>query len=135
MINKLKKNRIKSIYLIISFLIVVIKCNIFVRINGFNYQGLNLYIISVSIFIIISILSMHKKDNNKIIFKIIKIISNQTSGIYYLHIPIKSYLKNYILLIKNKTLIGSLIIYLFCHFISTIGIILFKNTKLRHLFQ
>ncbi len=135
LINKLKKNIVKSIYLIIPLLFVVLKCNIFVRIRGFNYQGINLYIISVSIFIIISILSKHKKDNNKVIIKIIRIISNQTSGIYYLHIPIKSYLKNYILLIKNKTLIGSIIIYIFCYFISTIGIILFKDTKLRHLFQ
>ena len=132
-IDKIKKYRFKSFYILISFLIFIRRCNIFVRINGFMYEGFNLYIASVSLFIIIKLIPTNQ--NNIVIIKIIKLLSNNTSGIYYLHIPIKNYLANYFLLIKNRTIIGSIIIYLFCYFISTIGSFLFKNTKLRHLFQ
>ena len=135
LIDKLKKYRAKSISTIFLILFFIIKCNIFININGFVYQGIYLHIVSVSIFLIISIISIKKIDNNMFCIKIIKIITNHTSGIYYLHIPIKNYLHNYIELIKNETLFGCVIIYLFCYFISSAGLIIFKNTKLRHLFQ
>ena len=132
-IDKLKKYRFISFYILISILIFIKRCNIFVRIKGFAYEGFNLYIASVSFFIIIKIIPINQ--NNKVIIKIVKILSNKTSGIYYLHIPIKNYLTNCFLLVKKRTILGSIIIYLFCYFISTIGLLLFKNTKLRHLFE
>ena len=135
-IDKLIKYRLTSLYVIISFLIMIGRCNIFARINGFMYQGFNLYIASVSLFLIIKLIPVSKNINNNIvIIKIIKILSNNTSGIYYLHTPIKNYLMNYFLLIKNGTILGCIIIYLFCYFISTIGVFFFKNTKLKNLFQ
>lgn len=135
LIDTLKKYRTQTIFIIISNFIFIIKSNIFIRVNGFMYQGINLYIASVSLFIVISLIPLHINKNNMAIIKIIKILSNHTSGIYYLHVPIKNYLNNYILLIKNKTFLGCIIIIIFCYFISIIGIILLKNTKLRHLFQ
>ena len=135
LIDILKKNILKSIYIIFSILYFTIKFNLFVKINGFRYQGISLYIISVSLFNIISIISRNNKSNNIIFIKMIKILSKHTSGIYYLHVPIKNYLQKYIIIIKNKTLFGSIIVYLLCFFISSIGTFLFKNTKLRHLFQ
>jgi len=135
LIDRFKKYRIKTFYVIISFLVFVINNNIFVRIKGFMYQGINLYIASVSLFIVISLIPLNTNNNDMIIVKMIKILSSHTSGIYYLHVPIKNYLSNYILLIKKKTFIGCIIIFLFCYFISIIGIFFLKNTKLRHLFQ
>ena len=135
LIDILKKNRAKTTYVIISFLTFVRKCNIFIKVNGFMYQGINLYIASVSLFIIISLIPLQTNNNNMAIVKLIKILSSHTSGIYYLHVPIKNYLRNYIVLIKNNTFIGCIIIFLFCYFISIIGIIFLKNTKLRYLFQ
>lgn len=132
--DKLKKYRFTSLYIILSFLIFVRKCNIFIRIQGFMYEGFNLYIDSVSLFLIIKLIPIINNINNNIIIKIIKILSSHTSGIYYLHIPVKNYFSNY-LIIKNGTLLGCIIIYLFCYFVSTIGIFLFKNTKLKNLFQ
>ena len=107
LIDILKKYRSKSVSIIIIFLFLLIKSNIFVRVNGFKYQGINLYIVSVSLFIVTSILSTHKINNNIIIVKIVKILSNHTPGIYYLHIPINNYLKYYIIL----TLLLLMILY------------------------
>ena len=135
LIDTLKKIRKQTIFIIISNFIFFIKSNIVIRVNGFMYQGINLYIASVSLFIVISLIPLHTNKNNTAIIKIIKMLSNLTSGIYYLHVPIKNYLNNYILLIKNKTFLGCIIIIIFCYFISITGIILLKNTKLRHLFQ
>ena len=135
LIDTLKKIRKQTIFIIISNFFFFIKSNIFIRVNGFMYQGINLYIASVSLFIVISLIPLHTNKNNTAIIKIIKMLSNLTSGIYYLHVPIKNYLNNYILLIKNKTFLGCIIIIIFCYFISITGIILLKNTKLRHLFQ
>ena len=118
LIDTLKKYRTQTIFIIISNFIFIIKSNIFIRVNGFMYQGINLYISSVSLFIVISLIPLHTNKNKMAIIKIIKMLSNHTSGIYYLHVPIKNYLNNYILLIKNKTFLGCIIIIIFCYFIS-----------------
>lgn len=133
-INKLNKFRVKSIYIIFLIIIIVIKYKIFIENNGFSYQGFKLYIFSICVFFFFSLLQI-EKVTNKNINKIIRIISNSTTGVYFLHIPIKNYLNNYILLIKNRTFSGVILIDLICYFISIIGFFIFKNTKIRHLFQ
>ena len=135
-IKNLKNYRIKSIYLILLIIILISKynINIFNNIPGFIYQGIYLHILSVNIFIIISLLPSENLSNIYFI-KIIKLITNYTSGIYFLHIPIKIYLQNKFQLIKKQSLGGSIIIYIICYFISFIGIKLFGRSKLRHLFQ
>ena len=133
-INILKQSRVKSLYIIFLIKIFVIKYHIFIGQEGFIYQGLQLYTKSISVFIFFSLLPIEKITNISI-NKIIMIISYPITGVYFLHISIKNYLYNYILLIKNKTLLGSIIIYLLSYLISFIGILIFKNTKMRHLFQ
>ena len=130
-INYLKKKRIKSLYILVSVLSISIKYKIFFNIKGFSYQGIRLHIISIIIFIIFA-LDPFKKII--IIKKIIISLTNYTSGIYYLHIPIMDYLSNYISLIRERTILGSIIIYLICYLISLIGAIIFGKTKLKHLF-
>ena len=127
-------SRYKYIYLLSLFIIIILKYNILNISQGFGYQGIKLYIISINIFIIFTLLPS-EKVKNLFFIKIIKIITNNTSVIYYLHLPISIYLNNYIELIKNQSLPGCIIIYIICYFIGYIGIKLFGKTKFRHLFQ
>ena len=133
-INYLKKFRIKTIYLIILIIFLISKYKILNKTSGFLYQGVDLHILSVNIFIIISLLPSEKIKNINYI-KIVKIITNHTSGIYILHIPVKFYLQKKVQSIKKRSLTGCIIIYLCCYFICFFGIKLFGGTKLRHLFQ
>lgn len=133
-IDYLKKYRIKSIFFISSTIILISKYNLFKKTKGFGYQNIGLYILSVNIFIITSLLPS-KNLKNIYFIKIIKLITNHTAGIYYLHIPVKIYLQFYIQLIRRQSLRGCIIIYISCYFFCFIGIKLFGKTKLRHLFQ
>ena len=74
-------------------------------------------------------------NDSKYIINIIKIFTDNTSGIYFLHTNIRDYIKNYIRLIKNNTLYGSIIIYIICYIISFFGIKILGKTKYRSLFQ
>ena len=131
----LKKSRIKAIYLFSIILIFLIKYNNMTsNVNGFGYQGIKVHIKSICFFIIFTLFTSEKIKNKNII-NLIKLISNVTPGIYYLHYPLYIYLKNYILLIKNQNLCGSLIIYIICFLASLIGNKIFYNNILKHLFQ
>ena len=130
-INYLKKKRIKALHILVSILFISIKYTIFLQIKGFLYQGISVHIISITIFIIFA---LNPFDKIIIIKKNIIFLTNYTSGIYYLHFPIWEYLSNYILLLKKRTILGSIIVYLICYLISLIGTIFFGKTKLKHLF-
>ena len=133
-INYLKKYKIKTIYLIILILSFLFKYLLFVNIDGFMYQGIKLHIISIIIFVFFA-LNPFEKNLNLTLIKIINLFTNYTSGIYYLHIPIFIYLSNFIDLIKKRTVLASLIIYIICYLISFIGMKIFGKTKFKHLFQ
>ena len=109
-IHYLKIYRIKAIYLFSLIIIFLIKYSIISsNLLGFGYQGINLHAKSICIFILFSLFSFEKIENKNII-NVIKLLSKQTPGIYYLHYPIYLYLNNYIFPIKKKTLFCSLII-------------------------
>ena len=129
-----KKLRFFYLYFIFILLLFFIKCNVFAYVQGFNYQGFKLYAISLSIFIIFLLFPSEIITNNTFI-KFMKFLSNYTSGVYYLHICVYKYFAKYNSLIRNKTLYGSMIIYLICYLISILGILFFGKTKLKHLFQ
>ena len=61
-------------------------------------------------------------------------ITSYTQGIYCLHELIRDYLKIKISIVQNKTINGCFIIYLTAYFISFIGEVIFKKTKLKYLF-
>jgi hypothetical protein len=84
-INALKEKRIKSLYILVSALFILMKYTMFFAIKGFYYQGIRLHIISIIIFIIFALNPFEKII---IIKKMIIFLTNYTSGIYYLHIPI-----------------------------------------------
>ena len=130
----IKNIRIKAIFCITFAFLFFIRSNIFIDIRGFNYQGIKLNIRCILFYTIFLLIPQTNIKNLKI-EKIFKILSNNTSGVYYLHLPIYSLLRKNFRLIKKKTFFGSLIIYIICQFISLIGIKFFGNTKLRHLFH
>ena len=98
------------------------------------YQGIELNIISFIVFCIFFLIPSEIIKYEKLI-NLIKLITNNTAGIYYLHATIRIYTQNFISLIKNKTLSGSLFIYIISYFISFFGIKILGKTKLKHLFQ
>ena len=133
-IKYLKKFRKSILYFNTLILIIILKYNIFISIKGFNCQGIRLYVISIIIFICFA-LNPFENIINSTSLKIIKIFTNYTSGIYYLHYTIYNYLSKFINLIRTKTIFTSIIIYIICYIISFIGIKIFGKTKLKHLFQ
>ena len=121
-------------YFFLILLLFFVQYNVFTYIQGFYYQGLKLYSISLYIFIILLLFPSEILTNNTFI-TYMKFLTNHTSGIYYLHICVYNYFAKYNSLIRNKTLYGCMIIYLICYLISFLGILFFGKTKLKHLFQ
>lgn len=134
LIQKFKKSKLYYFFFSFSFLYIINKYNIFKQTEGFYYSGIRLNINALLYFIIFSLLPF-ESIKSKRVFKILNYLTSYTGGIYFLHIPIQSLLKNYIVLIKKSTFIGCCIIYLFCYLICFFGIKLLKETKFRYLFS
>ena len=128
----LKKFKLKAIYILTLIIIFLSKFIIIKNVKGFRYQGLKVHIESLIIFLIFLLIPSEITNIN--IIKFFKILTNHTTGVYYLLIPIYHYISNYIKLIKNKDIFGCLIIYIICYFISFIGLKMFGKTKLMNLF-
>jgi hypothetical protein len=133
LVHILSKNRIISINIFLSFLILNIKHKIFFEIRGFFYQGLKLYISSISIFSIFSLIP-NEIFANKYIVKLIELISIHTAGIYFIHLPLYNYFRIF-LLAKNMGFFGIIMIYFISYFICLFGKIIFRETKLIYLFM
>ena len=112
----------------------LLKYKVFIYINGFYYQGLELVVKSSLVFLIASLMP-YEKVNNKYIINIIKNVTSYTPGIYFLHTNVEMFMKTYIKLIKNGTLSGSIIIYIISYFISLIGAKIVGKNKFNCLFQ
>ena len=129
----LKRHKIKSFILSIIIYKVIIDYNIFTRIKGVVFQGIDLNIQSICIIFIFSLFPS-EKIKNEYLSKFLIIITNYTAGVYYLHVPIHWYFEDYIDSIKNRTFIGAIINYLICYFICFIGIKIFGKTPIKYLF-
>jgi surface polysaccharide O-acyltransferase-like enzyme len=133
LVHILSKNKIISINIFVSILILNIKHKIFFEIRGFTYQGLKLYISSITIFSIFSLIP-NKIIANKYIVKFIELISIHTAGIYFIHLPLYNYFCIFSLA-KNMGFFGIIIIYFISYFICLFGKIIFRETKLIYLFM
>lgn len=133
LVDILEKNSTILINIFLSNIILIIKYHIFLNIKGFSYQGIKLYILSISIFIIF-LLIPNEIFGNKYIRKFIDFISIHTAGIYFIHFPLYYYFHRFPLF-KYKTLMGAIIIYFMSFFISLFGRLIFSKTKLINLFQ
>ena len=133
LISYFQENKIKVVTICLFIFTLLFNYKIFIEPKGFGYQGLRLNILSVSFFIIFSMIS--SKFIIKYLTKLILLISKCTPGIYYLHIPIMHYFSSFINVIKNQELYGSILIYIICFNICIIGNFIFKKTILVNLFQ
>ena len=126
-------NSSNAISLSFLSLYIIKKYNIFVSIKGNFYPGIILNVSAIFLFIIFSQISFkYIKDKKKL--DLIKEITKYTGGIYYLHVIIANYMSKIFLLIKNRTILGCIIIYLICYVICFLGIKITKSNKFRYLF-
>ena len=127
-LNKFKGLAIFSIGIIIFFILYF---DIFVRIEGIIYPGIMLNIGGICIFILFSLFSF---QNKRLIF-LLKIITKFTGGIYYIHMICYNILEEKIYFIKNLTLQGTIVIYIFSYIICFLGTKLSFDTKIKLLFN
>ena len=81
-LNNFKSKRIKVLIISLAIYIAIKKYNIFAKINGVTYYGINLNILSVCIISIFSLFPMDKIEN-KFLLKFLILLSNNSSGVYY----------------------------------------------------
>ena len=133
LINNLSKYRFISINIILSILIIIDKYIIFIQTKGFGYQGLKLYISSISIILSFSLVP-NEAFINKHVIRFFEIISIQTPGIYFIHKILFNYLHIFSFF-KDMVLSDAIVIYFISYFISLIGSFIFKKTELIYLFN
>lgn len=113
---------------------------IFLFVDYFNvinllgtYKGIKPNILSVCLIIIFSIFPF-EHIKNKYITIFIEQITRYTAGIYYLHMPVYSYLEFYILPIKKRNIVGLFFIYIITYSICYFGMLISGKTKAKNLF-
>ena len=128
----LKNHRIISLCIsfVISFIIIYFKLYIS---EIYYYEGIFTNIGIISLFIFFYMLPFEHITFGPLIF-LIKQITSYSSGIYYLHIKIIDYFKDYFNAFEEKTLNGCAINYIICYFICFIGMKAFGKTNLKYLF-
>ena len=120
-------------FILLVLIHFLFKYNLFIVYPGFIYPKIIINILaSTFLFLLFGSLNLTKITA---INSIIKNISKYTGGIYYIHIIVSSYLMQYIIFFKKKSLLSSIIVYFFCYIICYLGTSLFKNNKLKYLFN
>lgn len=122
--------------LIISylFLFCLFSFDIFQPHDGLLYQKVELNILgAINLFIFFSSLPFNRINNTNLNL-FIKLITNNTGGIYYIHGFINGYLVKIINPIKRGTFLSSIILYIVCHIICFFGSKIFEKNSLSYLF-
>ena len=112
---------------------VVNNYQLFRKIKGFLYQGIDLNIRSICAIFIFSLFPSDR-IKNKYLHKVFNLLTNYSAGPFYLHISIRDYCRNYIYEMKNGTLLGTFYNFLICYSISVVGDLIFGKTLLKYLF-
>ena len=133
-LNNFKSRRIKVLIISLVAFTAIQNYNIFANINGLTYYGINLNILSLCIIFIFALFP-GDKIKNKYLLKFLILLSNNSSGVYYLHLTIHQYFRFYIDEIKKSTFFGVIINYLICYIICYFGLLIFGNTPLKYLFS
>lgn len=128
----LKEYRIISICFSFSISFVIIVFKLFIS-DIYFYEGIFETLSSISLFIFFYMLPFEKITFGPLIF-LIKQITSYSSGIYYLHIKIIEYFKDYFNAFEDKTLIGCVLNYIICYFICFLGMKTLGRTNLKYLF-
>ena len=133
-IKLIKKKKITIFFFTLIFLILISKYEVFADLKTYKYGGFRLNIASVCIFILFSLIP-NKIYNCKLKNSIIMEMTNYTGGVYFTHYLVGTgYICSSINLVKKRTILGCIIIYLLSYGLSFIGIKFLGNTKLKHLF-
>lgn len=120
-------------FILFVFIHFLFRYNIFILYSGFRFPNIILNILSSTILCVF--FGSLKFNKFRAISQIIKYITKYTGGIYYIHPFLRDYLQKYILYFKKKSYNSSMVIYLMCYIICYFGTSLFKNYKLKYLFN
>ena len=132
-INILQNMKIKTFIFSILIYNFVDDYKVFADVQGFLYTGIYLTIRSVCVIFIFSLFPSDK-INNEYLTKFLKIITNYSGGVYYLHWSLITYLNKFNNEFKNGTFYSIFLNYLICYFICYIGNLIFGKTPLKYLF-
>ena len=132
--SHLNKHRIKTI--VFSFLIfnLVEDYSIFLNLKEVAYSDIKYNVRSVSLIFLFSVFPS-EYIKNKMLQNILKLITNYTAGVFYLHFTVYIYFKNIISSIGKNTFMGCVQIYLVCYIICFISMKLVGKTILKNLFS
>lgn len=128
------KNIPKHIHIILFLsLYCLFRYNIFIIHPGFMYPHIVLNSLASTILLILfGSLNLNKL---RAINSIIIYITKYTGGVYYIHPIVRDFLQKYILFFKKKSYFSSFVVYYICFFFCYLGTSLFKNYKLKYLFN
>ena len=131
--DKLQKNKIKTFILSVLFYNFFDDYNIFREISVVLYPGVKYNPRAICVVFIFSLFPSDKIKNENI-GRFIRIITNYTGPVYYLHTPLRQYLSFYNDDIKNGTFRGLFITYFIIYALSFFGMIIFGKTPFKYLF-
>jgi len=131
LITTLKKIKGLALFFSGTIIYLILKFNIFTRIQGFLFPGIMLNIGGICIFTIFSLFSFQNEN----LVEILKIITKYTGGIYYIHMICYSFLKQIFFFVEAKMFIGVIIIYIISYIICYFGNKLSYQTKFKFLFN
>ena len=132
-IDLLQKHKIKTIIISAMIYEVMLDYHIFSNIMGFGYQGIDLNIKSICLILVFAMLPF-EIIKNKEFKKIIRILTNYSGGVYYLHISFSQYLSVYFDDVKKRNFKGILINYAAGYITCFVGTIILGKTPLKYLF-
>ena len=133
-VNLIKKMKFSYIYfraIIFSFLYFLFEYDLFITPQGFRYPNvLQNILASSALLLFFSSLSL----DIQIINKIIEYLSQNTGGIYYIHLIFREYFQKYIKFFGKKNYGSAFAIYIISYLLCFFGHKCFYNYKLKYLF-
>lgn len=126
-------HRIKFMLYFIAILLFIYNYNVFGVFKGFFYSGIKNNIASICLFISFSLIPLDKLKNKYIIYTI-KQITSYTGGIYYYHPMVGMILEKFTGL-NNGRMFFCFVIYVNTYIICLIGTKIFRNNKIKYLFN
>lgn len=128
----LKKKRYIAFKLIIPLIFFISEYFRILQISKI-FQVILIEIIIICSFLIFSLIPFELIKYN-IVQKIIKKLTSNTGGIYYIHCGVRTVFSTYFKIFSIGDFKSCIINYIVCYCICIIGTNLFKNSKLRYLF-
>ena len=134
LLNIIYKRRIIYFALSCLFISIFLKYyySFFKRIHFFYIEIIN----DIFIFFLFSFFSMipFDKINNKNIKILLNKLTSYTGGVYYIHVKMGDFLRNYFYINRRNTFKGCLLIYLFSYLICFLGTFILNKSFLKYLF-